>query len=39
MNYRIAKLREYLFGIIDELVKEKNYQINQQIIKKNFYIN
>ena len=32
MNYRIAKLREYLFGIIDELVKEKNYQINADFL-------
>ncbi len=29
---KISKLREYLFGIIDSLVKDKNYQINANML-------
>lgn len=38
MNYnetRIAKLRSYLFNIIDTLVKDKKYQINADMLSDN----
>ena len=31
-NTRIAKLREYLFTIIDTLLKDKKYQINANML-------
>lgn len=37
MNYkqtRINKLREYLFGIIDTLTNDNNYQINANMLSK-----
>ena len=34
MNYRISKLREYLFGIIDTLTTSK-YQINADMLSNN----
>ena len=32
MNYRISKLREYLFDIIDTLTKNNKYQINADML-------
>lgn len=34
MNYRISKLRDYLFGIINTLTTNKNYQINADMLGK-----
>lgn len=31
-DYRISKLREYLFGIINELTEDRNYQINADML-------
>lgn len=31
-EYRISKLREYLFKIIDEITEDKNYQINADML-------
>jgi len=31
-NYRIAKLRDYLFGIINTLTTNRNYQINADML-------
>jgi len=33
-DYRISKLREYLFGIINCLTKNRNYQINADMLGK-----
>ena len=33
-NYRISKLREYLFGIINTLANNNNYQINADYLGK-----
>lgn len=33
-NLRITKLREYLFTIIDELLTDKKYQINANMLSK-----
>ena len=32
MNYRISKLREYLFGIINTLTTDRKYQINADML-------
>ena len=32
MDYRISKLREYLFGIINTLTTNRNYQINANML-------
>lgn len=32
MDYRISKLREYLFGAIDTLTKDNKYQINADFL-------
>lgn len=32
MNYRISKIRDYLFGIINELTNDSNYQINADML-------
>ena len=34
MNYRIAELRSYLFGIINTLTTNRNYQINADMLGK-----
>ena len=34
MDYRISKLREYLFNIIDTLNTKRNYQINADMLGK-----
>lgn len=34
-NTRIAKLRQYLFSIIDELLNDNKYQINANMLDKN----
>jgi len=31
-NYRITKLRDYLFGIINTLTTNRNYQINADML-------
>ncbi len=35
MNYRISKLREYLFSVINTLTDERDYQINANILSDN----
>ncbi len=35
MDYRIAKLREYLFTVIDELSNKTKYQINADMLSNN----
>ena len=32
MDYRISKLREYLFSVIDNMVNDRNYQINANML-------
>ncbi len=35
MDYRISKLREYLFSVINTLTDERDYQINANILSDN----
>ena len=35
MDYRISKLREYLFNVINTLTDERDYQINANILSDN----
>ena len=32
MDYRISKLRDYLFNIINTLTENRNYQINANML-------
>lgn len=32
MNYRITKLRDYLFNVINTLIEDRNYQINADFL-------
>lgn len=32
MNYRITKLRDYLFEVINTLIEDRNYQINADFL-------
>ncbi len=35
MNYRIEKLREYLFSVLDKMLTSKKYQINADMLSSN----